>query len=152
MLRDDVEVHMHDDLMGGAAVVLEHVVGRGARDLKDCTAEPWEHAPEGRGALLAQLMQMGLPLLGDEQEMSTTQRSDVKKGERVRILMDPVAGDLTIEDAIEDRGHGRSVQEPSRLLAAESRMTRCPWRIADHGGHRLPLTLSFLGGSLCDVG
>ena len=101
-LGDDVEVHVHHHLVRGGAVVLQHVVGRGAGHPLDRPRQARQHTAEGGGGLVGELVEMRLALLGDHQRMAAGERIDVEEGEHVLVLVDAVAGDLAVEDAVED--------------------------------------------------
>ena len=47
--------------------------------------------------------------LRDDQRMAFAQRPDVEEGEDVLVLVDPVAGDLAVEDLVEDGAHERNL-------------------------------------------
>ncbi len=72
---DDVEMHVENRLVGRAAVVLQHVVGGGAGRRQDRPAEPRQDPAEGRRRLVAQLVEVGLALLGDDQGVAGRQRA-----------------------------------------------------------------------------
>lgn len=113
---------VEDGLVRERAVVLEDVVLLHARDLGDGAAEPREHAPDGRHLLVAELVDVGLLLLGDDQGVPPAERADVEEGEDVLVLVDLVAGDLSAEDFAED-GLGHAAQD-SKLGAPEIVATR----------------------------
>jgi hypothetical protein len=101
-LGDDVEVDVHDGLVGGGAVVLEDVEGGGAGGLHDGAADAWQHAADGGGGVVAELVERDGGFLGDDERVATAERADVEEGEGAGVLVDFVAGDLAADDLAED--------------------------------------------------
>ena len=95
---------MHHHLVRLRAVVLEDVVGGGAGRPHHRPAEPRQHAADGGGRLVRELVELRPALLGDHQRVPRRERADVEEGEDVVVLVDLVAGDLPGEDLVEDGG------------------------------------------------
>lgn len=98
-----MKMHVKDGLMGGGPVVLQQVVCLAPRGRHHRPAQPGEHAAESSRSLVAQLVQVGLPLLGNHQHMPFAQGIDIEKGEHVLILIHTMAGDRSLNHLAEDR-------------------------------------------------
>jgi len=107
---DDVEVDVHDGLMGVGAVVLEDVECLCAGGLKNGAADARQDAADRGGGLVGECVECRGGFLGDDKDVAGAERVDVEEGEDVVVLVDAMAGDFAADDPGEDGlGHGRSV-------------------------------------------
>jgi len=101
-LGDDVEVDVHDGLVGGRAVVLENIERGRAGGLHDGTADAWQDAANGGGGVVGELVERDGGFLGDDEGVALAERADVEEGEGAGVLVDFVAGNLAADDLAED--------------------------------------------------
>lgn len=101
-----MEVDVEHRLVRLSPVVLEHVVGGRSRHLHEGTGEPRQHAPDRGGALLGQLVEVPLALLRNDEEMTSGEGPDVEERQDTVVLVDPVTGNLPVQNPVEDRGLG----------------------------------------------
>jgi len=126
---DDVDVEMHDGLVGEGAVVLEEVVRRRAGGLEHGPADAGEGAAQGGGGVVAELVHGDGGLFGDDEGVAAGEGEDVEEGKDAVVLVDFVAGDFAADDLGEDGvGHGRVYGRGERgegtLVAAHPRTIR----------------------------
>jgi hypothetical protein len=103
---DDVEVDVEDGLMGGGSVVLQDVAIVAAGGGGDGATQAREDAADGGGRVVGEFGEGGLGFFGDDQGVAGGEGIDIEEGQDVGVLVDFVAGDLALDDAVED-GHGR---------------------------------------------
>lgn len=97
-LRDDVEMHVEDCLVGERFVVLENIVGAGSGGLFHCPADTRQDPPEGRPGIIAELVEGRRRFFGDDEGVPSAHGADVQEGEHVLIFVNLVARDLPADD------------------------------------------------------
>lgn len=125
---DDVDMEVHDGLVGEGAVVLEEVVGGGAGGAEDRAADAGEGSTEGGGGVVAELVHGDGGLFGDDEGVAAGEGEDVEEGEDAVVLVDFVAGDFAADDLGKDGvGHGGvygwGESREGTLVAAHPRST-----------------------------
>ena len=99
MLWNDVEVDVHHLLMRFFSVVLQDVVrGRSGR-FHESTSDSGKSSSDGGGRVITELMQKGSGFLGYDEEVSPAQGPHIEKCQNMVVLVESVAGDLTLENA-----------------------------------------------------
>src|SRR5688572_18705926 len=89
-------------LVCGAPIVLEHVVGRRSGGFEDGAGKTRKHAPNGRGSVVREFVQVRLSFFGDHERVSLAQWTDVEEREHVVVLVDSVTRQFAVENSRED--------------------------------------------------
>lgn len=127
--RDDVEVHMHDDLPRARSVVLKKVVAVGSCRLPHSAGDSRQSSAQLGRIELRKLVNKGASaLFGNDEGMTTAQGLDIEEGQHEVVFVYLVARDIPVEDLVENSyvkgSHNASILYPVGLFSGPAQEHR----------------------------